>query len=165
MKLIVCFDKKYGVLFGQKRVSVDSVVISKIKEIAGDEILNVSKYSAPLFYEKNINIVDDIASVKEGFFFVEDFVKEVDFRRFEEVYTFGWMTEYPSTIKLTEAQIALLEGMEIAESDTIKGSSHPEIKYVKRINRNVVNDEPKRIGVIAKIKNLFKRWKYGKKEK
>ena len=90
MKLIVCFDLKYGVLFGHKRVSVDKEITNAIKEISSGEVLNVSEYSAPLFGNENVKIVSNVDEVKEGFFFAEDFITEVDFRRFEEVYTYRW---------------------------------------------------------------------------
>ena len=36
MKIILCVDDNYGVLFNNRRVSRDGAVISKIKEILGD---------------------------------------------------------------------------------------------------------------------------------
>ena len=60
MNIIVCIDKKNGMMFNKRRQSQDKQLIDKIINIVDGACLLVSKYSFPLFSNySNIKVTDD----------------------------------------------------------------------------------------------------------
>jgi len=49
LKIAICIEKSGGILFGGKRLSQDSILRNKLKELAGDGKLLMNEYSAKQF--------------------------------------------------------------------------------------------------------------------
>ena len=62
MKAIICLDDKNGMMFNRRRQSRDSVLISRVKELANGKRILMNSYSEPLFKESGACV-----SVLDGF--------------------------------------------------------------------------------------------------
>ena len=126
MKLIVCIDDNYGVMFNNRRLSRDKSVLDKISEITEDAILWVSEYSSELFVD-NI-IVDNNCFKKckgDEFIFVEDIFFDKYISKVSELTVFRWNRKYPSDVKFPFERV--IEGMKLTFAEKFEGNSHPEI--------------------------------------
>ena len=96
MILIVCIDKKNGMMFNKRRQSQDRVVREKILEHAAGGKLWMSSYSAKQFTEGGEFIEDEDCVTKAGegeYCFVED--KDFSLENCEQVILYHWNRQYP----------------------------------------------------------------------
>lgn len=99
MKIIVCTDKRGGMMFNFRRQSSDRLVMEDIKKHVGGASVRVSRYSEKLFSESGVrfssfdNPLDGAG--EEDYCFVED----VDITPYEEkidtVVIYNWNEKYP----------------------------------------------------------------------
>ena len=128
MKLIVCVDDNFGILFNDRRVSRDSAVISKICELVGPNKILVSEYSSELFSDflSTVEIVKQIFKADvDDYIFVEEEVPKRYFKKVNELYLFRWNRKYPSDVKFTYSDLCV--EMTLISTEKFIGNSHPEI--------------------------------------
>lgn len=99
MKLIVCVEDWFGLLFNRRRVSRDCAVVEKISSVLSGETLWMDPYSAELFpFEIPVKADGDfLIKAQPGDFC---FLENQDIRpyafRVEELILFRWNRRYPS---------------------------------------------------------------------
>ncbi len=128
MKLIVCLDDNNGMMFNKRRQSRDKILIENVLELCKDEKLYTSEYSAKLFPENSVEVIENPAEIEYGYFFAENFfVNEEDI---EEIIVYKWNRLYPAD---TYFNIDL-ENWNLTETVDFEGSSHEKItreRYVR----------------------------------
>ena len=125
MKIIVCVDDDYGMLFNNRRVSRDKAVIEKIYEIAKESKLWIGHFSEKLF-EAGVTVDDDMLEKagKEDFCFVENMQTEAFKDRADEIYLFKWNRRYPANLHFDRE---ILDAYHCAETEEFAGNSHEKI--------------------------------------
>ena len=126
MKIIVCVDKKNGIMFCGKRVSQDSTLREKVMEIAYGSRLLMSEYSKKQFKEFDDVIVDNDCldnAAEEDFCFVEYQTIPID--EVSEIYLFNWNRNYPADV-FFEIEPKKY-GFKRISKENFKGSSHDKI--------------------------------------
>ena len=124
MILLLCLDKKDGMMFGDRRQSRDSAVTERILSLAEGKRLFASPYSATLFpvSENLISCPDPAAEAGEGdFCFVEN--TPLPAENVEEIILFLWNRNYPATKHFDRKAFSLKR---IKKEDFV-GSSHEKI--------------------------------------
>ncbi len=121
MKLIVCLDDNRGMLFNNRRQSRDRVLIENILEYCKDKKLYTNEYSAKLFPENSVEIIEDMNEIRNGYCFAENFtVNENDV---EEIIIYKWNRVYPADVYFNID----LNGWKLSETMDFEGSSHDKI--------------------------------------
>jgi hypothetical protein len=125
MKIIVCVDDDYGMLFNNRRVSRDKALTEKIYEIAKDNKLWIGHFSEKLF-ETGVTVDDDMLEKagKEDFCFVENMQTEAFKDRADEIYLFKWNRRYPADLYFDRE---ILDAYYCAETEEFAGNSHEKI--------------------------------------
>lgn len=126
MILIVCIDKKNGMMFNKRRQSQDRVVREKILEHASGSKLWMSTYSAKQFTEGGDFIVDDACGTKAGegeYCFVED--KDFSLEQCEQVILYHWNRQYPGD-KFFKEDLKASGYRKVSETE-FAGYSHEKI--------------------------------------
>lgn len=105
MKVILCCENSNGIMFNNRRVSKDAVVVKKIIELTKGSKLWVRKYSYSLFEDENIldvNIAEKVLmETADGeYCFVEGEELKQSEKWIEEIIVFRWNRDYPSDFKL-----------------------------------------------------------------
>ena len=121
MKLIVCLDDNRGMLFNNRRQSRDRVLIENILEYCKGKKLYTNEYSAKLFPENSVEIIEDMNEIGNGYCFAENFtVNENDV---EEIIIYKWNRVYPADVYFNID----LNGWKLSETMDFEGSSHDKI--------------------------------------
>ena len=121
MKLIVCLDDNRGMLFNNRRQSRDRVLIENILEYCKGKKLYTNEYSAKLFPENSVEIIEDMNEIRNGYCFAENFtVNENDV---EEIIIYKWNRVYPADVYFNID----LNGWKLSETMDFEGSSHDKI--------------------------------------
>ena len=98
MKLIVCVEDRYGMLFNRRRVSRDQAVTDRILTMSADGVLWVNSFSLGLFPGEARVCVDD-AFLKRAHDTDYCFLENEDIRpylsRVKELILFRWNRRYP----------------------------------------------------------------------
>lgn len=105
MIVIVCLDDNLGMMFNNRRLSHDAVVINKILDMTKNHKLWMCRLSYSLFDKlntANINIDDNFLSeTGQGeFCFVENKNLLSYEKWIEKIIAFRWNRKYPSDFKL-----------------------------------------------------------------
>lgn len=128
MKLIVCVDDNFGMLFNKRRQSKDSNVRADMLELTREGKLWMNAYSAAQFEDGSMLHVDEDflrKAAPEDYCFVEnaDMLPYAD--GFSGVIAYRWNRAYPSDVKfpidLFQNRWTLISSTEFA------GSSHEKI--------------------------------------
>ena len=128
MIVIVCLDDNLGMMFNNRRLSHDAVVINKILDITKNRKLWMCRLSYSLFDKlntTNINIDDNFLSEagKDEFCFVEN-KRLIPYEKWiEKVIVFKWNRKYPSDFKI---DIDLSSWRKV-DKDDFAGNSHKNI--------------------------------------
>lgn len=126
MKVIVCVDKKGGMMFNNRRQSQDRVLREKIAEILNGATLYMNSYSAKQFKgECSITVDEEFLSVagKDDFCFVENLTVTPD--TVNEFYIFNWNRKYPADFYFDIKPREL--GFKPIKTEEFQGSSHEKI--------------------------------------
>ena len=104
MKVIVCCENNNGMMFNNRRVSRDEVVIKKIIELTKGCKLWMNNYSYALFENEeavNVNIAENVMTeTAEGeYCFVENESPSQYEKWIDEIIIFRWNRDYPSDLK------------------------------------------------------------------
>lgn len=138
MTVIICIDKKGGVMFNHRRVSRDKAAIWYICGSAaqGGRLL-VSPYSKNMFQRNGelpghlVVSEDPLAEAGEGdVCFLEDTISTYDPAKVDELVLIHWNRDYPSDQRfpLDDFLREVEEGKWTKRSETVlSGSSHEEI--------------------------------------
>ncbi len=121
MKLIVCLDDSNGMMFNNRRQSRDRVLVENVLELCKGEKLYITKFSAKLFPEYSVEIVDNPAEVGDGYCFAEDFT--VNEEVVDEIIVYKWNRIYPADTYFN----IQLENWSLMETVDFEGSSHEKI--------------------------------------
>lgn len=121
MKLIVCLDDKNGMMFNKRRQSRDKILIKNVLELCKGEKLYTNEYSAKLFPENTVEIIENIEEIENGYCFAENFL--VNEENVEEIIAYKWNRLYPAD---TYFNIDL-ENWSLTETVEFEGSSHEKI--------------------------------------
>ncbi len=133
MILIYCVDKRYGLLFNNRRQSRDRLLIERIMSFANGKMF-INEFSKKLFDGYCVTVSDDFLEIaKDGeYCFVEN--ADADIRKAEKVILYKWNRHYPSDKKFSFDLNK--EGFALVSTDEFKGSSHDKITeevYVKGV--------------------------------
>ena len=138
MIVIVCTEDRGGMLFNNRRVSKDRMVIQKILELSEGKKLWIHPFSEKLFEQEHPEncCVDENFLEKAGegdICFVENQSLKGMEGQIEKLIVFGWNRAYPFDFKLDLD----LEQMEKMAEEEFAGYSHEKItlsQYEKRSN-------------------------------
>lgn len=134
MKLVVCVDDNFGILFNKRRQSLDLNQRMDLKKIILDKKVYLTEYSYDLYKDLSLNFeiikedsdcfIDDSFFIYEGEF-LEKFISKVD-----EIICYFWNREYPF-----DETFDILDEFKEIESFSFKGKSHEKItrKIYKRL--------------------------------
>ena len=128
MKLIVCLDDNNGMMFNKRRQSRDKILIENVLEICKGEKLYTNEYSAKLFPENSVEVIENPAEFENGYCFAENFL--VNEENVEEIIVYKWNRLYPADTYFN----INLENWTLAEVVDFEGSSHEKItreRYVR----------------------------------
>ncbi len=126
MKLIICIDKKNGMLFNSRRQSQDEEVRNKIKEITSGAKLWMNKYSSEQFSESSeINISETFLreAGENDYCFVENV--SIPTEGINEIILYKWNRNYPADT-FFEFDLKKNGFKKVSKIDFI-GKSHEEI--------------------------------------
>ncbi|MBR6531927.1 MAG: ribonuclease Z [Clostridia bacterium] len=125
MKIIVCVDKKNGMLFNSRRQSQDEEIRNRIIGISKDSTLWMNDYSAKQFNNTdNIRISESFLNEAQNgdYCFVENC--EIIPDRIESVILYKWNRNYPADMFF---EIDLKKLFKKISSTDFAGSSHEKI--------------------------------------
>ena len=128
MKLIVCLDDNNGMMFNKRRQSRDKILIENVLELCKGEKLYINEYSAKLFPENAVEVIENTAGIEDGYCFAENFI--INEEDIEEIIVYKWNRLYPAD---TYFNIDL-EKWNLTETVDFEGSSHEKItreRYVR----------------------------------
>ena len=129
MKIIVCIDDRFGMLFFGKRQSRDSVLLAEMKEYIGDARLLCHPFSEKMLKEADFKFKASEKFLdkakRDDYCFVEnmhirEYMDEVD-----ELVIYNWNRHYPSDMQLDI--IPGTFGLALREKKEFVGSSHEKI--------------------------------------
>lgn len=129
MKIIVCIDDRFGMLFFGKRQSRDSALLAEMKEYIGDARLLCHPFSEKMLKEADIKFKASEKFLdkakRDDYCFVEnmhirEYMDEVD-----ELVIYNWNRHYPSDMQLDI--IPGTFGLALREKKEFVGSSHEKI--------------------------------------
>lgn len=101
MRMMVCVDKRLGMMFNGRRQSIDRVVVADmVKEaVAAGSVIWMSAYSAGLFEEGDpVRVQEDFLKMarNDEYCFVEDAdISEVLIQVIKQVIVYRWNRAYP----------------------------------------------------------------------
>lgn len=127
MKIIVCIDDKFGMMFGGKRQSRDRYLIDNLMSLVDDRRLIISPLSALLFGGRRVEIYKDPldrAGVGD-FVFIEDLALLPYLEKIEQIIIYKWNRTYPRDVLLD--LIPEKCGFTLVERLDFVGSSHEKI--------------------------------------
>ena len=128
MRVAVCVDEEYGMLFGGRRQSKDRLLRAQLLGAAGEGSLWMNAYSAKQFEEEPaIRVAEDFLEQAEpaDLCFVENTDLAPYAGKIRQLIVYRWNRRYPATAWFP---VALFENRWKLESSTdFPGSSHDVI--------------------------------------
>ena len=104
MIIIVCLDKKQGMMFGDRRQSKDRTLRQRILQMCEGKKLWMNGYSYKQFQEDsgNISVAEDfLDKAGEGeYCFVENVELKPYLKKIEQIIVYHWNRQYPSDQKI-----------------------------------------------------------------
>ena len=140
MILIVCVEDNLGMMFNCRRQSKDRILRERILEIAGEQKLFVSDYTAKQFAEKEqprLTIFENAKSIcqEEGYCWIENPQELPPVESISSIILYRWNRAYPSD----QFFPVDLSNWEMTSSREFVGSSHEKItEEVYRKNENIL---------------------------
>ena len=130
MKVIVCVDDRNGMMFNNRRLSRDRLLIEDVvKNIEGGNLL-MTPYSEILFQDADINafflseyILEEAGP--EDYCFIENKALAPFADRIDELIIYRWNRKYPADTYLDIDPEAL--SMSLVATSEFAGSSHEKI--------------------------------------
>ena len=129
MYIIAIVDESYGMMFNNRRISMDRVILEKIGEVLDGKKLWINNFSAEEYVDSKINFqVDDdfVDKAGEGEYI---FIENIQIRKYHDkidgAILFYWNRRYPSDFKLD--YIPGENGMICTNKMDFAGYSHDKI--------------------------------------
>ncbi len=132
MKLIFCLDDEGGVSLFGKRQSRDRYLCDDIIAESCGSTLEMSAYSAKLFENANITVIEEPSFKTDSCYFCEVKNPEKYINLADKVIVYRWNRLYPSDVKFDTDLTK--NGFVLSKVFEFEGSSHEKIteeKYVK----------------------------------
>ena len=125
MNVIVCVDNSFGMLFNNRRVSRDKILVEKVKELTKESDLWINEFSKSLF-DSEVIIDNDMLdkALLGNYCFVENLHLASYLDRIEKIYLLKWNRDYPSDFYF---DINLENDFKICNTDEFVGNSHDKI--------------------------------------
>jgi hypothetical protein len=124
MTVIFCVDERGGLLFNNRRQSMDSILRERVLKIIGDAKLTCDEYTAKQFEDKSkLNIVTDENYSDFEFVFAEKQNPILLLEKADKIYLYNWNRKYPFDKSLGE----LPKEFKLISSEDFVGSSHEKI--------------------------------------
>lgn len=121
MKLVVCLDDNNGMMFNKRRQSRDRVLVENILELCKGEKLYTNEYSASLFPDNTVEILENPENVENAYCFAENFTVNEEY--IDEIIVYKWNRLYPA-----DAYFNIdLGNWNLEETVDFEGSSHEKI--------------------------------------
>lgn len=121
MKLVVCLDDNNGMMFNKRRQSRDRVLVENILELCKGEKLYTNEYSASLFPDNTVEILENPENVENAYCFAENFTVNEEY--IDEIIVYKWNRLYPA-----DAYFNIdLGNWTLEETVDFEGSSHEKI--------------------------------------
>lgn len=129
MTVFVCIDDRGGMLFGGRRQSRDSALISDMASTVGDNLLYISDFSERLIENSEMSAVCvpyPLDSAGEGdFVFNESFHLNGHLSKIKRLVIYKWNKKYPYDFALDT--VPERAGFRLVESYDFVGTSHDKI--------------------------------------
>ncbi len=129
MTLVVCLSDGGGMIYNNRRLSRDRILMENLSELVGEYTLYISDFSAPLFESSDISAIavsDPMFSAGDGdFAFVEDRGASKYKEKIKRLVIYRWNRDYPFDMAFDVDPDG--EGMELVESVDFAGYSHEKI--------------------------------------
>lgn len=126
MKLVVCLDDNFGILFNKRRQSSDEIQRIDLKNIIKEKKVYLTEYSFDLYKDLNLDfeIIDENSSnfLDDSFFIYEGEFLEKVIEKVDEIICYFWNRDYPF-----DESFEILENFKLIESFDFKGKSHDKI--------------------------------------
>ena len=128
MNIILCLDKRNGMLFNRRRQSQDRVLRQRVLDLTAGSVLRMNTYSVKQFEPESIPhalISEDFLSEAQpgDWCFVENTALSPHEEAIESLTVFRWDRVYPADTRLDIA----LEGWKLTEAVEFSGYSHEKI--------------------------------------
>lgn len=125
MRIIVCVDDNYGMMFNRRRQSRDQVLTDDVVEMAAGKKLWMNAYSGQLFEGKEVVLEEAFLDQAEEdeFCFVENASVKPYVNQIKEIILYKWNRKYPSDFRFDID----LSGWKLVEVKEFAGSSHEKI--------------------------------------
>ncbi len=124
---IICIEDENGMLFHDRRVSRDRLLIDWLMQRIGEKQIWMRPYSKELFAAYEVKVAENYLELaKEGdYCFIEDGAYAEHQEKMTGLILCRWNRRYPSDLKFQES--ILEQGWQQESSLEIKGSSHKSI--------------------------------------
>lgn len=122
MKIIICLDDDFGMMFGGRRQSRDKVVCEKAIALADGGKLYINSFSEKLFAEYDVTSDDEMLT-KAGdgdVCFLENMLPPEDTT---DLIVFKWNRRYPGDMHFEPTK----NGFTLISSEDFEGNSHEKI--------------------------------------
>lgn len=122
MKIIICLDDDFGMMFGGRRQSRDKAVCEKAMSLAEGGKLYINSFSEKLFAEYGVTVDDEMLSVAgDGdVCFLENMLPP---ENTSELIVFKWNRRYPGDMHFEPTK----NGFTLISSEDFEGNSHEKI--------------------------------------
>ena len=128
MTVMLCIDERGGMLFMNRRLSRDRILMKDIEKEVGEGILYISEFSEDLFPDSSISVMcvpePLLSAGKEDFVFIENEVLVNCIDKIDRLIIYNWNRSYPYDFELDINPRAFFT---LKESYDFKGSSHDKI--------------------------------------
>lgn len=126
MKIIVCVDDDFGMLFGNRRQSRDRYLIDDMLAMTAEKKLYITDFSSVLFEGRSgVDVVESFdACPKDAFCFFENVSPTAYIDVADEIILYKWCKKYPSDVKLDKSATS---GFKLSQSYEFRGYSHDKI--------------------------------------
>ena len=122
MKIIICLDDDFGMMFGGRRQSRDKAVCEKAMSLAEGGKLYINSFSEKLFAGYDVALDDEMLSVAEDadVCFLENIIPP---ENTSELIVFKWNRRYPGDMHYEPTK----NGFSLISSEDFEGNSHEKI--------------------------------------
>ena len=123
MKIVICLDDDFGMMFGGRRQSRDKVLCEKAISLAEGGKFYITDFSAKLFADlSGVTVAEDMLEIagENDVCFLEDTLPPDSTA---DLIAFRWNRRYPGDMHFEP----LKNGFSLVSSEDFQGSSHEKI--------------------------------------
>ena len=129
MTVFVCIEERGGILFMNRRVSSDKLLIKDMEKAIGDGILYITDFSEMLFEKSDISVMSVPnpfeSAGDDDFVFIENLELKNFVDKIDEITIYNWNRKYPFDFSLDVNPLE--EGFHLHKKIDFKGNSHDKI--------------------------------------